>query len=423
MSKRVRIAAIVTSYFPNSHADVLVDKFLLGFPTDDGVIPPRTEIASLYIDQIHERDIGRQMAHKFDIPLYESIRAALTLGGSELAVDAVLLIGEHGDYPRSKLGQEMLPRRYFFEQIAGVIEESDRPVPVYNDKHFSYCWDDAKWMYETAKRLHIPLWAGSALPVVWRKPNWEHPIGNEIDRALGIGFHMVERYGYHGLEVIQCNVERRRGGETGVKSVQCLSGEEVWRAGHDGRWSVPMANAALSKIEDGPGMLDPQKVEDPHVFLVEHVDGLKTALLMLGDNGYVQKFAYAQQHETTVDSLEYHVASGPTHAAFGYLGLNVEDFLISGVVPSPVERTYLVTGILESILISLSRGGELVPTPHLSSIQYQVSGNARRPSNTRPAGASVGEWGALEPGSTPAAESIPINRDGTIRGSRRVEKK
>ena len=118
-SRSLRIAAIVTTYFPTSHAGVIVEKFLRGFPTDDGLIPPRTEIASLYIDQIHERDIGRQIAKKYDVPLYESIRAALTLGGERLAVDAVLLIGEHGDYPRSRLGQEMLPRRYFFEQISG----------------------------------------------------------------------------------------------------------------------------------------------------------------------------------------------------------------------------------------------------------------------------------------------------------------
>ncbi len=115
MSQPLRIAAVVTTFFPNSHAGVLVPKFLRGFPTDDGLISPRSQIASLYIDQIHARDIGLQLAREYDIPVCESIRSALTLRGSELAVDAVLLIGEHGDYPRSALGQEMLPRRYFFE--------------------------------------------------------------------------------------------------------------------------------------------------------------------------------------------------------------------------------------------------------------------------------------------------------------------
>ena len=115
-----RVAAVVTTYFPTSHAGVLVDKFVRGFPTDDGVLAPRMKLASLYIDQIHDQDIGRQVAHRYQIPLYESIRGALTLGGNELAVDAVLVIGEHGDYPVTELGQEMLPRRYFFEQVSGV---------------------------------------------------------------------------------------------------------------------------------------------------------------------------------------------------------------------------------------------------------------------------------------------------------------
>ena len=413
-SRPLRIAAVVTTFFPNSHAGVIVDKFLRGFPTDEGVIPPRSKIVSLYIDQIHERDVGRQIAYEFDIPLYESIRAALTLGGDEPAVDAVLLIGEHGDYPRSELGQEMLPRRYFFEQIAGVIGESDRPIPVFNDKHLSYRWDDAAWMYETAKAKNIPLWAASALPVVWRNPNWEHPLGQPVDRALVIGFHMVERYGFHALEVLQSNVERRRGGETGVRSVQCLSGDDVWRAGKEGRWSIPLASEALSRIEDGPGILDPKQVYDPHVFLVEYVDGLEAAVLMLGD-GYVRKFAYAQQRGASTDSLEYHIAGGPARAAFGYLGLNIEDFFVSGIAPNPLERTLLTTGILEAAMISKGRGGKRVQTPHLATIRYQPGKGAKRPSGPRPKGASVGDWIVHEPGATPVVQPIPIKRDGTVR--------
>lgn len=421
-STRMRVAAIVTTYFPNSHAGVLVDKFLRGFPTDEGLIAPRTQIASLYIDQIHQRDIGRQIAHAYRIPLYESIRAALTLGGDKLAVDAVLLIGEHGDYPKSALGQEMLPRRYFFEQIAGVIGEADRPIPVYNDKHFSYTWESAKWMYETARAMRIPFWAGSAMPVVWRQPNWEHPEGQPLDRALVIGFHMVERYGYHALEILQSQVERRSGGETGVRSVQCLTGEAVWRAGSQGQWSWPLANTALSRIEGGPGQLDPKQVDDPHVFLIEYVDGLKAAVLMLGD-GYVRKFAYAEQRGTATDALEYHSDSGPTHAAFGYLGLNIDDFFVSGIPPSPVERTYLTTGMIEAAMISRSRGGQRIETPHLAAIHYRPVVRTHRPSGPRPSGASIAEWKVLEPGATPAAQSIPTGRDGTVRRARHPSRK
>ena len=411
-----RVAAVVTSFFPESHAGVLVTKFLRGFPTDDGLIPPRTQIASLYMDQIHERDVGLQLAHEFDVPVFESIRAALTLGGNELAVDAVLLIGEHGDYPVSSLGQEMLPRRYFFEQICGVIAEARRPIPVFNDKFLAYRWEDARWMYETARAQSIPLWAGSATPVGWRRPNWDPPLGEPVDEALSVGFHMIERYGFHTLEVLQSNVERRRGGETGVRSVQCLSGEAVWQAGDD-RWSRQLAEQAIGALGNGPEVFDPARVEDPHVFLVEYRDGLKGSALMLGDNGYISGFSYAQRRGESIDAMEYHTDSGPSIALFSYLGLNIEDFFLTGTAPTPLERTYLTTGILEAALISHSNSGARVETPHLEIAYSPSPAPCRRPSGERPTGASIDPWPMPEPGATPVARSIPVTRDGTVHGS------
>ena len=410
-----KIAAIVTSYFPKSHADMVISKFLHGFPTDDGLLPPRMEIASMHIAQVHEDDIGHQLAHQYAIPLYESIRETLTLGGEDLAVDAVLLIGEHGDYPKTELGQEMTPRRHMFEQITAVLINAKRPIPIYNDKHLSYRWDHATFMYETAVERKIPFWAASALPVIWRNPNFEHALGEPIDQALVIGFHMVERYGFHALEVLQSQVERRRGGETGVRSVQCLYGDDVWQAARDGRWSMELANQAMEKIVDGPGHLEPAKVKDPHVFLIEYVDGLQATILMLGD-GYVRKHAYAEQTGQVVNALEYHIDKKSIHSAFGYLGRNIENFLLSGTLPNPVERTYLVTGVLEAAMISRGHQGKRVETPHLATICYQPSGRAFRPSGTRPTGDSGVDWRALKPGTTPKAKSIPIKHIGTTRG-------
>ena len=51
-------------------------------------------------------------AEEFDVPMYGSINQALTLGGKELAVDGVLLIGEHGDYPWNE--KEHHQQRVFF---------------------------------------------------------------------------------------------------------------------------------------------------------------------------------------------------------------------------------------------------------------------------------------------------------------------
>ena len=107
MSEKKKIAAIVTEYRPRSHADVIVTKFLHGFPTDDGLKAPRVEIASLYLDQIPENDIGVEIAQAHGVPVYDSINAAMCLGEGALAVDGVLLIGEHGDYAWNEKEQHL----------------------------------------------------------------------------------------------------------------------------------------------------------------------------------------------------------------------------------------------------------------------------------------------------------------------------
>ena len=128
----------------------------------------------------------------------------------------------------------MYPRRYFFEQIAGVFAESGRSVPVFSDKHLAYDYRDALWMWNRAKDLEIPLMAGSSLPLAWRDPWIEYDLETNVEEALTVGFGGIESYGYHTLEALQCMIERRIGGETGVASVQCLEGDEMWRGLREG---------------------------------------------------------------------------------------------------------------------------------------------------------------------------------------------
>lgn len=414
-----KIAAIVTSYPPGSHASAIVTKFIRGFPTDEGLIPPRTKIVSIYIDQIHENDIGHQIAYMHDITVYESIRAALTLGTGNLQVDAVLIIGEHGDYPKNSLGQEMLPRKYFFEQVVGVMNESDRVVPVFSDKHLSYNWQDAAWIYETACEMGIPFWAGSAIPVSWRRPNYEHVLNEPLDDALVVGFHMLERYGFHAVEGLQCQVERRSGGETGVKSVRCLSGYQVWESAKRGLWSQELGNHAVSTLLDGPDSVYPGQIDNPHVFLIEYRDGLRGSVLMLGDSGLISSFAYAGCHADKVNSFEYHLGDYDCTPVFGYLGLNIEEFFLTSRPPSPLERTYLTTGILEAAMLSNNRNGEIVETPYLNISYVPFGKPVRRPDGVLPSGASTDSWVLPEPGKSRGSVSVPISNDGTVRNEQR----
>lgn len=386
IASRPRIAAITTTYFPRSHADVIVTKFLRGFPTDEGLIPPRTEIASLYIDQIADHDVGVATAAEFAVPIYPSIRQALTLGGDVLAVDGVLLIAEHGDYAWNEKEQCLFPRRPFFEQIGAVFARSGRSVPVFNDKHLSYNWADARWMVERSRELGVPLMAGSSLPFAWRRPWLELETGTPVEEALALAYGGLEVYGFHGLETLQCMVERRQGAETGVRSVTCLEGDAVWDAGDRGLWSWELFDAAYPLIEGGAA--DPRRVVgEPAAFVIEYVDGLRAAVLLL--NGAVQNFAFAMRSGGAVRATEFYLQGGDPFGHFSYLSLNVEEMFLTGRPTYPVERTLLATGVLDAAMTSRHQGHRRLETPELSVAYRACESVPWRPTAERPCGATL----------------------------------
>ena len=208
---------------------------------------PALKLVSLYVDQPESSGVGLEIAKEYHVPVFKTVAGALTRGGNSLAVDGVLLIGEHGRYPLSATGQVMFPKRRLFSQILDVFDRSGRIVPVYTDKHLADNWEDAKWLYDSARRRGIPLMAGSSLPVTWRYPPIDVPRGARISEIAATAFGSLEAYGFHGLEIIQCLAERRAGGETGVQSVQTLTGDKIWEAARAGVFNRKLLEAALSR--------------------------------------------------------------------------------------------------------------------------------------------------------------------------------
>ena len=220
--RRLPVAAVVSVYTPSSHADVIVGKILEGYQQDGGR-GPDLEVVSVFTDQVPAEDMSREKAVKHGFRISPTIRDALTLGSDQLQVAGVLCIGEHGDYPRTPdTEQKMYPRRRFFDEVVDVFRDCGEVVPVFNDKHLGYRWEDATAMVETARQLEIPFLAGSSLPVAWRMPALELPRDCEIEAALTIGYGGFEDYGFHALEAHQCLLERRGGGETGVAAVRTV---------------------------------------------------------------------------------------------------------------------------------------------------------------------------------------------------------
>jgi hypothetical protein len=385
---RPKLAAICTRYFKYSHSQHIVDRFLEGYGWNGTWHHPPMDLVSIYIDQIGEDDVSKTRLEQFpSMKLYPTIAEALTLGGSKLAVDGVVLVGEHGRYPRNEKGQTKYPRYEFFKQIVKVFDESGRSVPVFNDKHLSWNWDWAKEMYDTSRRMGFPLMAGSSLPVTWRTPSLEMPLGSRIREAMCVCYGGVDSYDFHGLETLQCMVERRRGGETGVKWVQAYRGENFWKANQEGVWPKDLLEAALCRSHTlkppragfndiMPGVDDMRTlVKDPVAYRYEHQDGLMSTMILMG--GLIEDFNFAARLEGQpgIFSTQMYLPMPPGRTTlasfFSPLVNNFEQMYLTGKETYPVERTLLTTGLTAAGVESLFKQQARYDTPHLA-ISYQA---------------------------------------------------
>ncbi|MFL5340876.1 MAG: hypothetical protein ACJ8F7_12080 [Gemmataceae bacterium] len=374
---RKRVAAIVTEYRRHSHADVIVSKILEGL-LHDGKEFPNLQLVSLYVDQFPAGELSRDLAQTHNFPILDSIEKALTLGGAKLALDGVLCIGEHGKYPKNERGQTLYPRRRFFEEVCRTFERTKQSVPVFNDKHLAATWADAKWMYDKARELFVPLMAGSSLPVTWRRPALTLPLGCELSSAVQIGYGPFEGYGFHALEALQCMVERRKGGEAGVAAVTCIQGSEMWKSLDRGVWSKELLEAALPLVPaHARGDLRELTARDQEaaLILIEYRDGFRAAVAML--NGWVYEgdggafcFAARVQGEPKPVATRFYLQQPDPFAHFAYLLRAIDHMIQSGHAACPVERALLTTGILDAVMISKAERGRRVETPYLD-VKYK----------------------------------------------------
>jgi hypothetical protein len=388
-NSRPKIAAVATTYFKHSHAQHIVDRFLDGYGWNGTHHYPPMDLVSLYVNQIGNNDFSRErLARHPTTKPAATIAEALTLGTGKLAVDGVVLVGEHGNYPRNEKGQTKYPRYEFFQQIVEVFRSSGRAVPVFSDKHLSWNWEWARAMYDTSRELKFPLMAGSSLPVTYRTPQVEMPLGAKITEALCVCYGGVDSYDFHGLETIQCMVERRRGAEVGVKWLQAYRGEKFWEALREGVWPKPLMDAALCRSHTltpaRPGFNDMfptpddmrRLVRDPVAYRYEHADGLKCTMLLMG--GLVRDFNFAAfvngAREPWSTQMYLPMPDGRTTLAnfFSPQVNHIEKMFLTGRTSYPVERTLLTTGLTAAGVDSLYRGQARVETPHLA-IAYQPS--------------------------------------------------
>jgi hypothetical protein len=360
-----RVALVITTYYRNSHADVIGTRLLEGYDYNGQFQKPRVDVVAMYTDQVHAKDLSRGLAQKHNVPIRATVAEAVT------GADGVVLIGEHGDYPDNEKGQKLYPRHRLFSDIVAAFRKQNRVVPVFSDKHLSVDWDKAKWMYDQSRELKFPFMAGSSLPVSWRKPPLEIPLGANVTQAVVAFYGGKEAYGFHALESLQCMVERRGGGETGIRSVQAIEGDAVWQWTTQNSWASRLLDAALQRSETLNGANPRQVVKTPILFLLDYRDGLKSAVYLL--NGALTDCVFAADvnGKPRPESTEIWLQGGRPYAHFSNLTHYIEELILQGREQYPVERTLLTTGALASLMDSSFQKGARIETPHLA-VRYRA---------------------------------------------------
>jgi hypothetical protein len=336
--------------------------------------PARVDVVSAYIHQFDTSGLGQKVCKAKNIPIYKTVGEAVTLGGRELAVDGVVIVGEHGNYPTDLKGHWLLPRWWIYQQVIRVFEQSKRSVPVFNDKHLSYNWDDAKWMFDKSRELNFPLTGGSSIPVYFRKPEIEIAIDTPIKNSIVLGGASDEGGIFHCIDVLQAFVERRKGGETGVKAVQSIRGPETWKWAERNPWVGKLLDSVAANFNLKQGIF--QENAQANVCIVEYNDGSKAAVIASRDVGWTYAGEIEGQKEPTIISMlgwpgpyaQYHASNAQPHW--------ITEMMVTKKEPFNAERLLLSTGITNHYMESnwengrYSAVGRRIETP-VMNISYR----------------------------------------------------
>jgi hypothetical protein len=336
-----RIAIVAGAYRADSTAGNLGDRFLVGYPYAGVWRKPAVKVASLYVEQKGAGDLSGDRAREFGLQAASSVAEAVK------GADGVLLFE---------------PR--LFDECVKAFEQAGRAAPVYLYKDLGPSFEKAKAMVDASRRLRFPLMAAAAGPFTWRTPAIDLPMNAEVEAAL------VATAGAESdaIENLQSMVERRRGGESGVKSVERVAGDAVWKA-LDGGWiSKELLGAALSRSDTPLGLTDKDgRTQDllkagevrnlaksPTAYLIEYRDGLKAAVLRLEGAIRDCNFAAKGKGSGQAWSTQFLMTPAPMFTHTACLAHGIEQMFANGVSPVPVERALLVAAVLDG------KGGDQV---------------------------------------------------------------
>lgn len=376
-----KIAFLLEDFSKPSPGQQLLDRFLAGWLADGEL--RRSPFPSAAVFVISGRNDSNLEQRAKDFKLTLATRAQEALEGADAVVIAPRRPGA--------LSNERL--------VQTALESAPEGSACFVHGALANSLERARGFAQQARSRQIALRAGTPLCVTWRLPEIDLPLDTPLSEALIIVQmnasttptspptppSSLRGAALQALEGLMPVIERRRGGESGVRRIRHLEGEAVWRAAAKGDWSWPLLAAAISRSHSPQGdpVLDgrtqdivglglvPKLARNPHGWLLEHRDGLRTAILVL--DGVVADFSFAvRTKDGSVASAQLYRAPLPAEQHFSRLATVIEQFFRTSTTPWPIERNLLTAGLLDAFILPTSRAGQVVPTPKLE-IAYRTT--------------------------------------------------
>lgn len=369
-----KLAFLLEDFSSGSPAQHLVDRFLMGYARDGEFHKPGQREVSAYVMMTNEGGFDKR-AEDF------GLRVASTAEQAVDGADAVVVVSRK---PGVMANDRLL-------RIA--LDRAPEGAACFVHGALSSNLALGREAVSVARSRKISLLAGSALNVAHRLPAVEVPAGTALSEALivvqinqvmgpgqsGAGSGTLGGAEMNALEGLLPIIERRAGGESGIRSIRWMEGDDIWKAGDKGLWSRPLLAAALSRSNSPQGdpVLDGRTQDifglglvrklarQPVAWQLTHHDGLKTTILVL--DGVVNDFNFAVRSSNgRTFSAQLFRAPPPVEQHYSLLMATIEDFLRGGASPWRVERNLLIAGLLENFRRPLARSGRVVETPDLA---------------------------------------------------------
>ncbi|MSU62507.1 MAG: hypothetical protein EXS31_08935 [Pedosphaera sp.] len=361
-----KLAVLIEEFALQTPSQQLLDRFLIGYPRNGEFHRLDGCAVSVYLPN-DERNVELDRRVKdFGLHREQNLSAATS------NADAVLLLPK---------GSGAMPDDLFLRE---TLENVPRGCCCFTYGAMSSSLAEARKTTALASARKCPFVGGTSLPVAWRLPQLEIPIGTALKEALIVVQGNSPAAELDGLEGLLPLLQRRRGGESGVRRVRLLNASEIWRAGKEGLWSERLLSAAISRsdtpqgdpVKDGRTQdlvglgLVPKLARAPRGWIIEHFDGLRSAILVL--DGVVADFNFAlQARDGSVLSAQIYRPPAPSQHHFSRLADGLEEFFRTGIPPWPIERNLLTAGLLEAFRKCHAQIEARLETPQLK-ISYST---------------------------------------------------